>query len=90
MKNFECNSCGQCCRRVGLNEVTAFLDRGDGICRHLDELSHLCSIYNDRPLVCRVDDYYLAHLTNVVTWEEFVKLNRSICDELQGQLTNIK
>jgi len=62
---------------------TAFLDRGDGVCRHLDEQQHLCTIYDERPLVCRVEDYYLKNLSSVVSWEAFVELNVQICDELQ-------
>tara|TARA_R110002167_G_scaffold188380_1_gene389967 strand:- start:25640 stop:25867 length:228 start_codon:yes stop_codon:yes gene_type:complete len=62
---------------------TAFLDRSDGVCRHLDEQTHLCTIYEERPLVCRVEDYYQTNLSSVVSWSVFVDLNVEICNELQ-------
>lgn len=82
-KPFPCNACGLCCLRVNSSVETAFLDRGDGVCRHLDEQQHLCTIYDKRPLVCRVEDYYLENLSSVVSWESFVELNVQICNELQ-------
>lgn len=82
-KPFPCNACGLCCRRVGQSSETAFLDRSDGVCRHFDEKTHLCTIYQDRPLVCRVEDYYQVNLSSVVSWAVFVDLNVEICNELQ-------
>lgn len=79
---FPCTSCGKCCRRVYLSEKTAYLDRGDGICHHLDESTNLCQIYENRPLVCRIEDYYKAHLAEQYTWEEFVQLNLEWCEKL--------
>ncbi|WP_455810544.1 YkgJ family cysteine cluster protein [Pseudomonas graminis] len=79
---FPCNACGKCCRRVGASAETAFLDRGDGICRHFQEDTHLCTIYETRPLVCRVEDYYRARLKDVIAWDEFVRLNVDICEKL--------
>ncbi|RRD91529.1 YkgJ family cysteine cluster protein [Conchiformibius steedae] len=80
---FPCNACGKCCRLVNQSEQTAFLDRGDGVCRHFDESAKLCSIYATRPLVCRVEDYYVVHLSEMMTWQDFVQMNVSICDKLQ-------
>ncbi|NEN75009.1 YkgJ family cysteine cluster protein [Pelistega sp. NLN82] len=79
---FPCTACGKCCRHVGKSEQTAFLDRGDGICQFLDEVSNLCTIYEDRPLVCRVEDYYRAYLTDKISWDDFVKDNLAICEKL--------
>ena len=45
-----CQKCGTCCRFAGL--ITHPLDRGDGVCKYLDE-NNLCSIYEDRPDMCR-------------------------------------
>lgn len=79
---FPCNSCGKCCRRVNLSDLTNYLDRGDGICRNFDEVSNLCNIYNDRPLICRVEDYYKTYLSDQIGWDEFVKINLDICEKL--------
>ncbi|MEH8137622.1 YkgJ family cysteine cluster protein [Gallibacterium anatis] len=85
LSDFPCSACGKCCRRVNLSEQTRFLDRGDGICLHFDESTNLCKIYENRPLVCRVKDYYLANLTDQYSWEEFVFLNIKICEVLQKE-----
>ncbi len=83
MNPFPCNSCGKCCRNVHLNIEINYLDRGDGICRHLDLNTNLCLIYEDRPLVCRVEDYYKKYLTEVYEWEDFVTINLAVCEQLQ-------
>ena len=82
---FPCNSCGQCCRRVGLSPQTAFLDRGDGVCRHFDETTNLCTIYEERPLVCRVEAYYRRYLSHQIAWDEFVELNLAMCRKFQEE-----
>ncbi|MFM1706177.1 YkgJ family cysteine cluster protein [Aeromonas salmonicida] len=80
---FPCTACGQCCRRVSESPQTAFLDSGNGVCRHFNEQSHNCAIYADRPLVCRVEEYYRVNLAEVISWDEFVKVNVEICLHLQ-------
>jgi len=82
LNSFPCNSCGKCCRRVNLSELTIYLDRGDGVCQHFNEVSNLCNIYNDRPLICRVEDYYKTYLSDQIGWDEFVKINLDICEKL--------
>jgi hypothetical protein len=79
---FPCTACGKCCRLVGNSEQTAFLDRGDGVCRHFDEQTNLCTIYETRPLVCRVEDYYRRYLSNKIKWDNFVQINVEICRKL--------
>lgn len=82
---FPCNACGECCRRVNQSEETTFLDRGDGTCRYFDEQTKLCTIYENRPLVCRVEDYYVAHLSQIITWHDFVQINVSFCQKWQNK-----
>lgn len=83
LNSFPCTACGQCCRRVYLGGLTAYLDRGDGVCYHFDDTSKLCTIYHERPLVCRVEDYYKAYLVDNYTWQEFVEMNVQVCWILQ-------
>lgn len=83
LKSFPCNQCGLCCRNVGMSEVTAYLDAGNGVCRHFDDTTHLCTIYHVRPLICRVEDYYHANLSHQITWADFVVINEEICKNLQ-------
>ena len=68
--SFPCTSCGACCRlvglaianpdREGLDPVTVealdafpYQARADGSCEKLDGTR--CTVYEDRPLLCRVD-----------------------------------
>lgn len=83
IKPFPCTACGKCCQRVTLSEQTAYLDRGDGTCRHFDDTTNLCLIYEERPLVCQVENYYKQYLSKDITWDNFVKLNLQICEQLQ-------
>jgi Fe-S-cluster containining protein len=79
---FPCTQCGACCQHVHLAEETRFLDRGDGTCKHYDNLSKSCAIYADRPVVCRVEQYYDTHYVSVYSWDEFIVLNQEVCSKL--------
>ncbi len=85
MSSFPCQQCGLCCQHVDLAEQTRFLDRGDGVCGHYDALRKACSIYDDRPDICRVDLQYTLHYAQRHTWKEFVELNLQVCAVLQAQ-----
>lgn len=80
--SFPCTACGKCCRNVHLSKQTSYLSRGDGVCIHFNEHTNLCNIYQTRPLVCRVEEYYKAYLSHIYEWDEFVKLNIAICEKL--------
>ncbi|NAR49377.1 YkgJ family cysteine cluster protein [Acinetobacter haemolyticus] len=82
MSTFPCVQCGACCRHVDLSGLTAYLDRGDGVCRHYDQDSHLCTIYDTRPDICRVDTYYEKNFKEILPWTEFVDLNLIACKQL--------
>ncbi|WP_336175145.1 YkgJ family cysteine cluster protein [Acinetobacter ursingii] len=79
---FPCYQCGACCRHVNLSELTSYLDRGDGICRHHNQETHLCTIYDTRPEICRVDKLYEQHFKNQISWQEFVEVNLIVCEQL--------
>lgn len=79
---FPCNRCMQCCKRVNLLAQTAEMDRGDGVCRHLDEHSGDCRIYATRPDICRVDRQYELIYSRTMTWDAFVELNAAACKQL--------
>lgn len=78
---FQCNQCGLCCKNLNLSPVYAELDRGDGACKYLRD--NLCSIYNDRPLLCRIDESYEAFFKDSFSKEEYYKLNYEMCDKLK-------
>ncbi|MHC8409460.1 YkgJ family cysteine cluster protein [Pseudomonas syringae] len=81
---FACSRCMECCRRVHLLPETAAMDRGDGVCRHLDEGNAGCRIYDERPDVCRVDRQFERHYRQAMTWETFVRKNETGCKQLQA------
>lgn len=53
-----CNrdKCSLYCRYVGITPGYKHLDRGDGICVHLNTRTNLCSIYDIRPKLCKAEE----------------------------------
>ena len=81
---FQCDKCGMGCRNLDKNELYKELDRGDGVCRHLT--GNLCSIYEHRPLLCRVDESYEKLFRGRMSLEEYYELNYSACRVLKKQI----
>ncbi|MGN1249264.1 MAG: YkgJ family cysteine cluster protein [Candidatus Spyradocola sp.] len=81
---FQCDKCGMCCRNLDKNELYKELDRGDGVCRYLT--GNLCSIYEQRPLLCRVDESYEKLFRGRMSLEEYYELNYSACRVLKKQI----
>lgn len=86
LASFPCNQCGLCCQRVRESDETRYLDRGDGTCKHYDAAQHGCSIYDQRPDICRVDRQYTQRFAQHYSWTEFVALNSAVCDALQREV----
>lgn len=78
---FRCNQCGACCRNLKLSPLYAELDRGDGVCKYL--WGNLCSIYDERPVLCRVDESFQLFFSDLLTKEEYYRLNHEACDKLK-------
>ena len=78
---FKCDKCGECCRNLKMSDVYSDLDRGDGICKYLN--GNLCSIYENRPMKCRIDDSYYEFFKDSVTLEEFYDSNYKMCEEFK-------
>jgi Fe-S-cluster containining protein len=76
---FPCNQCGACCRHVDRAIETQFLNRGDGICRHYQVETKLCTIYATRPLICQVERQYELNYQQLYSWQDFISLNREAC-----------
>lgn len=90
IRAFPCTQCGLCCQHVHLADETRFLDRGDGTCRHYNADSKQCTIYDERPDICRVDLQYALHYHRLYSWEEFVALNLQVCRQLETQSESLK
>ena len=81
---FECDKCGVCCRNLHQSKLLSQLDRGDGVCRYLE--GNLCSIYLERPMLCRVDECYEIFFQNIMTKEEYYQINYKSCQLLKQRL----
>lgn len=79
---FQCDKCGECCRHLDLSPIYHSLDRGDGVCKYLSE--NLCTIYEDRPLLCRVDESYEAYFKDSITKNDYYKLNYENCNKIKN------
>lgn len=80
---FSCDKCGECCRHLGLSEIYAPLDRGDGVCRYLR--GNLCTIYEERPLLCRVDESYEVYFKDKMSKNDYYRLNYETCDKIKNK-----
>lgn len=79
---FICDQCGECCKHLMLSPLYKELDRGDGICIYLKE--NRCSIYSNRPLICRVDDCYEAFFQEQMSRKDYYRLNTEMCNKLKN------
>lgn len=85
MNSFSCDCCGICCQTIdGIKELRDF-DLGNGVCKFLDQEEKKCSIYKDRPLVCRIDGMYEAYYAKIMTRERFYCLNHKACKILKNK-----
>ena len=79
---FICSKCGECCRNLNKSSLYKELDTGNGTCKYL--VGNMCSIYNDRPLLCRIDESYETFFKDIMTLEEYYKLNYEVCNKLKN------
>ena len=77
---FQCSKCGKCCKNINKSNLYKELDRGDGVCVYLD--GNLCSIYENRPLLCRIDESYDAYFKEKYSKEDYYQLNYNACEKL--------
>lgn len=78
---FKCEHCGCCCRNLDKNSIYAYLDRGDGICKYLT--GNNCSIYQHRPILCRVDESYEKFFSQLMSKQDYYRINKQACDNLR-------
>ncbi|MEQ1667282.1 MAG: YkgJ family cysteine cluster protein [Sulfuriferula sp.] len=80
--SFPCTKCGLCCRHVDRSELTQALDDGDGVCMHLDRKADICTIYDSRPDLCRIDSAF-QFFEQEMTLTEYYLANARVCNALQ-------
>lgn len=78
---FFCSQCGNCCRNLDKSPLYSKLHNGDGICKYL--VGNLCSIYESRPVLCRVDESYELFFKRIMTIDEYYKQNYDCCELLK-------
>ena len=78
---FQCDRCGICCRNLKKSNLYKDLDRGDGVCRYLE--NNLCTIYDTRPILCRIDESYKIYFEKIMNKEDYYKLNYEACKILK-------
>lgn len=86
---FSCERCGCCCRKVGRVDFAKHLALQDGICKYLDKQTNLCKIYEDRPIFCRVDDFYDEFLSDKMSREDFYRKNKINCMLFQAMQNSL-
>ena len=74
---FYCDNCGACCRNIGQSETYEELDRGDGVCKFL--VGNSCSIYAERPVMCKVDAAFDLFFKDSYTQAQYYKDNHLSC-----------
>lgn len=80
---FFCEKCGECCKHLDRSDLYKDLDRGDGVCKYLKQ--NICSIYNKRPIICRVDESYYSFFKEQISLEDYYKLNYDACNKLKKE-----
>lgn len=85
---FPCDKCGECCRNVYKVQQLKHLALPNGICKHLDQDTNLCKIYQQRPLHCNIDAYYDIFVKGTMSIEDFYAMNLKCCKELKMEKAN--
>ncbi|MGL4607374.1 MAG: YkgJ family cysteine cluster protein [Eubacteriaceae bacterium] len=83
---WNCDQCGECCRNLDQSALYEDLDRGDGVCLFLK--GNRCSIYKERPLLCRVSESYEVYFKNVISRSKYDRLNLEGCLILKQKKEN--
>lgn len=81
---YSCDKCGSCCRSLHLNSLYSDLDRGDGICKYLDVVSNLCTVYTDRPDLCNIEKMYKSVFYEYYSEKDYIEINKKYCRKLRG------
>jgi Fe-S-cluster containining protein len=81
--SFPCAKCGLCCRMLKDIPALAAFDNGNGVCRYLE--NNLCSIYENRPMICNVEAMYSAFFKSIMSKKDFIIINIKSCKKITEQ-----
>ncbi len=79
---FPCTKCGLCCQNITHIKQLSAYHAGDGVCFFYDANTG-CTIYENRPDVCKVDEGYIKFFSSQFTQEDYYQKNAQICNQLQ-------
>jgi len=80
---FPCTGCGLCCQNISdIKELETF-DLGNGVCKYFNILDNVCTIYEERPDICRVDKMFELKYQQFFTKKVFYQENARVCNLLQ-------
>ncbi|MGL5251251.1 MAG: YkgJ family cysteine cluster protein [Enterovibrio sp.] len=80
--NYPCTRCGLCCLKINRIPALANFHNGDGICVYFRQ-NIGCTIYDERPLVCRIDEGYQQLFKNQFSLADFYQKNADVCNSMQ-------
>ncbi len=80
---FSCSKCGSCCRNLHKSSIYDSLHNGTGKCKYLK--GNLCSIYFNRPILCRVDESYEVYFKEIIPREQYYEMNMNACKLLKTE-----
>ena len=79
---FDCKQCGACCKHLDIVDYLPDHNRGDGVCKYL-QADNKCSIYNDRPPVCRGEYVYHRYYEHMSVKDYYAFLY-TLCEKIRG------
>jgi Fe-S-cluster containining protein len=85
---YQCEKCGACCKNLDKSSFYSWLHSGDGICKYLN--GNMCSIYESRPFLCRIDQCYDAFYKNIMSKKDYYEINHESCIKLREIIRNKK
>ena len=104
METFDCSMCGRCCMHmtevleglpilaniIGEKNASFPYTNNNGVCEKLILESNLCSVYEDRPIICSFEK--LTEMIAIKTGQDLSLIRKSmifegkkICEKLQTE-----
>ena len=78
--DFPCRKCGLCCKMLQDIPILSDYDIGNGTCRYLK--NNLCSIYENRPILCNVERMYSNYFKDSISEKDYIKININACSQI--------
>ena len=80
--SFPCSQCGLCCQHIDKVAQLHDYQLASGNCRFYAE-GVGCTIYENRPVVCKVDVGYEKFFSTIISKKDYYKENANTCNKLQ-------